>query len=75
MDKDIARSIAFLRNEKCVFNIIEIQTLCLDSGKPENELSEYQIILDQLKRERSCLEKLLDSLNPKYRQGEYGKKE
>lgn len=75
LDKDIARSIAFLRNEKCVFNIIEIQTLCLDSGKPENELSEYQIILDQLKRERSCLEKLLDSLNPKYRQGEYGKKE
>lgn len=65
LDKDITRSIAFLRNEKCVFNIIEVQTLCRNITDTEKDLSEYQLILEQFKRERNCLERLLDSLSPK----------
>ncbi len=66
LDKDLARSIAFLRNEKCNFSIIEIQTLCGDGADTDSGPKEFQPILEQLKRERNHLEKLLDSLSQKY---------
>jgi DNA primase len=64
LDKDVTRSIAFLRNEKCNFNINELQTLCLAGVEFEKDVSEYNSIKDQLIRERNFLEKLMESLSP-----------
>lgn len=66
IDQEITRSIAYLRNEKNVFNQLELQSLSKHQLAEDEDSGDYDILLDHLIRERNNLERLLKSLEPNF---------
>jgi DNA primase len=73
LDIDLTRSVAYLRNEKNIFNQLELQTLYKEQLESGSNPEEYDRLIDQLIHERKNLEKLLKSLDQRLTEEPNGK--
>jgi hypothetical protein len=69
----LTRSVAYLRNEKNIFNQLELQTLYKEQLESGSNPEEYDRLIDQLIHERKNLEKLLKSLDQRLTEEPNGK--
>ena len=63
LDEEVLRSVAFMRQEKCEYEKIDIQSLLSDKETDAESAKNYEKILDRTLERRRLLDILIDNIN------------
>ena len=63
LDEEIIRSVAFMRQEKCEYDKSELQTLLQDSESGDENIRNYETMLNRTLERRRLLDILIDNIN------------